>query len=346
MVVIKNNLAKMKKLNDVLIEIWSKTTGTQERDYLRALHEKANLQALARELNRFTLNSGVALKLSSLWVDWQPQSWKWIQSRKIFDKPSVELADLVVVVWNDSHQKNGTALILAAKMSTVPDMFSLSGKSTKKEITFLESPYKFMLSNNMSGVPKPLPGFTQSQCEFNFSANLGFNYWRWMIIRRHNSTAWSSKTLRYTVKKNSINKSISSLSNSLVEMIAKPSLGRFSTNCFKCEWCRFINVLLGHTATIAHHPKAHGPARVETFVSRFVSASNPSFPQNCSFISLNLAACLPVDVIDDADHPVVEILSGNGGDDVSGRFDNFEESPHPQCSILFITKSEVPSYCK
>jgi len=238
----------MRKLNAVLLATWSSATGKHERDFLRALHNSKNIRALALELNRFALPKGFAVHLSSLWVDWQPQSWKWIKAHKQYQKPSVELADLVVIVWDDASHQSGKALILAAKMGVSHNSFAPYGKSTQKEKTFLESPYPFLLSNSLSGTPASLPGFTYKECEFDFSTSKGFNLWRWLLIKKNTASNWGVSRLRFTAKSESATTSFKSFGEELVNLLLNRSSGRFFVGCMTCEWCRLINLLLGHTS--------------------------------------------------------------------------------------------------
>lgn len=332
----------MTRLNRVLLNTWSSAKGSTERDHLRALHDHANLVALAHELNRNALPLGFALKLSSLWVDWQPQSWKWISARNCFDKPSVEIADLLVVVWDDALCLNGKALVLTAKMGDAPKQFALSGKSTRKEITFLESPYKFMLSNNLSGTPRPLPGFTHNQCEFDFSSSGGLDHWRWMIIRKNNAAAWTPAVVRHTVKTSASAATSYSFSSMLLSTLLQPC-GRFHSNCGCSEWCRLINLLLGHTGNIAHHPKALGSARINAFMST-TGVSTLENPGNCSWVSLSLPYSISTEFIRDLDVPSEYVEGLFDYDGREGIFERFDDVPHPQCPILFITKEKIPPF--
>jgi len=332
----------MRGLNRVLHDTWNSAAGTTERDHLRALHDHANLLALAQELNRSVLPRGFSIKLSSLWVDWQPQSWKWISSRNSFDKPSVEIADLLVVVWDDALCLSGKALVLAAKMGDAPKQFALSGKSTKKEITFLESPYKFMLSNSMSGTPRPLTGFTRSDCEFDFSASGGLDHWRWMVIRKNNATAWLPPVVRHTVKTSAAAATSHSFSRMLLSTILQPG-GSFHSLCNCSEWCRLVNLLLGHTGNTTYHPKALGPARIDAFMSA-AGVASPGNPGNCSWISLSLPSSISVDFIRDLNVPKNYMSRLFDDEGREGIFERFHDVPHPQCPILFITKREKPPF--
>jgi hypothetical protein len=330
----------MRKLNDTLKNIWNSAAGKQERDYLRALHNEKNLISLAHELNRFAIPNGFAIKLSSLWVDWQPQSWKWIKSRSAFDKPSVEIADLVTIIWDDELEKSGRAMILAAKMATTPSHFPPFGHSTQKEITFLESPYKFMLSNSLSGTPSPLPGFTRPDCTFDFSHSGGLDFWRWMLIKKKSTAKWKSSWLKFTLKKKFKDTHNKSFGKSLVQFMLSPAdEGRFFFDCHSCEWCRLINLLLGHTKNIAYHPKAKGPARIDEFLARNSSLNNPRLPYNWAFQSLDLITCISGRSRSGPDYDQETAAADGDGNNTGGYFENFGDIPHPQCSFLLFTKA-------
>lgn len=259
---------------------------------------------------------------------------------------SVEIADLVVVIWDDDGCREGTAIVLSGMMGMSQSEFSLTGPSTKKEISFLESPYRFMLSNNLSGTPKPLPGFTKAECEFDLSGK-GLDSWRWLLIKKPSCTRWKHHTIRHTVKKSSSALRSHSLAALLYGAIVNPppfGQGQFILGCGCSEWCKLINLLLGHTKLVANHPKARGPARVDTFVSQHAPAV-PGRHNNCSFASLALTSCIPLEMMK-ADLAVPQVLShdGDGNGAHAGRFDGFDETPHPLCSFVFITKKDVPDY--
>lgn len=339
----------MRGIATALLQAWTTASKTDERGYLRALHSKANLTALAQEMNRLTLPARRAVTLSSLWVDWQPQCWKWNVAKANFSKPSVELADLIVVVWDDNTQQVGTALVLAAKMADTATSFSLHGRSTKKEIAFLESPYRFLISRDMKGAARALPGFTVKECEFDFSVQNvgrpGFNFWRWLLIRKKMTTRWRAKRTAFSVKEAAALSVRNSFERILAEMtLGRRSKGRFWAGCMRCEWCRLINLLIGYSRAVPHHPKAHGPACVDSFLRAARPVANED-EANCAFVELDIQTCLPPESADSTDSQVPQFHAGDGGNiDRYLRFDSFFDLPHPQCSIIFVTPHDVDGF--
>lgn len=139
-----------------------------ERDYLRAVHHPPGLYIWANSLNLELLSLGYpAVSVTSVWVDHTPQCW-FGQKNGAWDKPSCELADLLIVTWEDHRRKAGKALLVQAKKGMSYNHIVVSNKSTKKELSLLGSAPKFLLSSQTSVASgcSPNPLVSKLNCEF------------------------------------------------------------------------------------------------------------------------------------------------------------------------------------
>lgn len=135
--------------------IWDLTlcnsgSNPSERDYLRTMHHPPGLCMWAYYLNRELANRGLKpVSISSVWVDHTPQCW-YNQVKGILQKPSCELADLLIVAWDDWKKSKGRALLVQAKKGKNHSRIAISNASTRKELILLGGAPRFLLSRQTS----------------------------------------------------------------------------------------------------------------------------------------------------------------------------------------------------
>ena len=166
-----------------------------ERDFLRGIHHPPGLCVLKGSLDVELLRQmKPRVSITSVWVDHTPQCWFGSNSKGSWGKPSCELADLLVVVWDDKNQKNGRALLVQAKKGKSHNRISLSSRSTSNEFELLSHAPKFILSNQtstISGVP-PSPVSSTVLCEFQLHRYNGnrLRHCTFLQIRDANAKRW------------------------------------------------------------------------------------------------------------------------------------------------------------
>jgi hypothetical protein len=141
----KRRFGPFRVLEDIWTQIDTGPTKRDERDFLRALHDRGNLQKIASEV----LRNGIVRRkhtLTSIWVDAHPYAWSGGAS-PLWDSPKCELADLLVIIWDTHLKSEGRAIFVQGKMAKYPQHIE-SGKSTNIQRVFMETAPPFALSTS------------------------------------------------------------------------------------------------------------------------------------------------------------------------------------------------------
>lgn len=244
--------------------IWHFTThnvgsAPTERDYLRGIHHPPGLCIWAYSLNHELLDLKLPrVSITSIWVDHTPQCW-FGSSAKRWAKPSCELADLLVVVWDDKTRKSGRALLVQAKRGKSHSKICVSNPSTNKEFQLLSMAPKFLLSNQTStikGTP-PSPVSTIVNCEFQLLKYNGkrLRHCTFLQIRDSRAKRWPQNQYQswQTIWPPSSHRG--TYSDAIINMVAKSpgAMGEpFSTqNQSTTDWDRLITLLINETVAVA-----------------------------------------------------------------------------------------------
>ena len=224
-----------------------------ERDYLRSVHHPPGLFVWAYALNLELRNTGLSpVSISSVWVDHTPQCW-YTQRNGAWGKPSCELADLLIVVWDDQNKKAGRALLVQAKRGKSRSRVAVSQASTKKELHLLGAAPKFLLSGQTSvvsgGSPKPLnPKVT---CEFQLHHYKGsrLRHCTFLQIKDASAKRWPSNVSSWqTMWPPSSHHE--TYSEAILGMVAGSAnaLGRpFINGNMSDDWDRLVTLLINET---------------------------------------------------------------------------------------------------
>lgn len=166
-----------------------------ERDYLRAIHHPVGFWLWAYSLQVELSNIYSSISVSSIWVDHTPQCW-WGSVNGNWGKPSCELADILVVVWDNGQKKGGKALLVQAKRGKSPNRIPISNPSTKKELNLLGDAPQFLLSNQFStgSSQTPQPMNPDLCCEFQLAPYSGARpeHCAFLQIRDAKSKIWAT----------------------------------------------------------------------------------------------------------------------------------------------------------
>lgn len=224
-----------------------------ERDYLKALHHPPGLcvwwNALNVELSRQKLP---AVSVTSIWVDHTPQCWFGSRSGQWW-KPSCELADLLIVAWDNARRSSGRALLVQAKKGKSHSRVTRSNASTKKELQLLGRAPRFLLSGQ-TATPvgaSPAPINPAVSCEFKLAGYTGtrLDHCTFLQIKDTLAKRWPIEAAKWQTMWPPSNHR-QSYSAAMLDMAAKSpgAMGKaFRTNNTKDEWDRLVNVLISET---------------------------------------------------------------------------------------------------
>ncbi|CAM0554887.1 hypothetical protein EHLJMEHL_00475 [Vreelandella titanicae] len=185
-------------LEPTLEYIWHLTghetrSNPTERDYLRTIHHPVGFWLWAYSLQVELRHFFSSISVSSIWVDHTPQCWFGSVNGN-WGKPSCELADVLVVVWDNRQKKGGKALLVQAKRGKSYNRIPISNPSIKKELALLGQAPKFLLSNQLSvGSGKlPQPMNSRLLCEFKLDPYSGarLKHCTFLQIRDAKSKRW------------------------------------------------------------------------------------------------------------------------------------------------------------
>ncbi|MBE4160066.1 hypothetical protein HJ102_22505 [Vibrio parahaemolyticus] len=199
-------------IHAVLHKIWGRCVNTfgnpTERDFLRSLHDRNALTELEISLNDElrSLGSSPSVKVTSIWVDHTPQCWFYpipqhIPVRKNKTQSSCELADLLIIVWDDLSKTSGIAWLLQGKRGKTFNRISNSG-STKIERYLLEGGPRFCLSTrtSLSQFSKFVPlGEPSGYCLDYLTKSNRYEYCDFLQIKDANAKRWPSNYSPYQV---------------------------------------------------------------------------------------------------------------------------------------------------
>lgn len=265
---------------DILASAWSAAVRYHrghERDFLRELHSVWGLRRLAWAINSDLFGLGKAVSLTSIWLDHTPQCWLERTASGIWEKPSCELADLLVVVWDDESMKGGRALLLQGKMANSPARLIAGGVSTRKERFLLEASPHFLLSNQTSVrkgfSPNPYSKHLKSIfCLDHFGTNAStYRHCRFLQIRKASATRWDSTASPWQAHWPS-NAQTVPYARSLAEMViqrASAAGEHFDRHSCTRDWDALINILIDSTVALCGHGTSKGPAQTGELFTEF-----------------------------------------------------------------------------
>lgn len=226
-----------------------------ERDFLRALHIQCLLELWCYQLQLDLNLQGLSgVDVASVWVDHTPQCW-FGRHGSSWSKPSCELADLLVVVWDGPSRRTGRALLVQAKRGKYHDRIPVSSGSSKKEFHLLSSAPRFFLSRQTSfgknGILKPYSQTTKSEFQLEgFSGSIlphctflqirDARALSWPALESSWQSMWPTNSFR-TAFPEVIRQMAGSYSNSLGK--------RFKYGNVANEWDRLVTVLIDETLT-------------------------------------------------------------------------------------------------
>lgn len=248
-----------------------------ERDFLRSLHSRETLTELELSLNDELLHSGnyPYVKVTSIWVDHTPQCWFYpvpqhIPVRKNKTQSSCELADLLIVVWDDSSKSSGLAWLLQGKRGKTFNCISRSG-STKIERYLLENGPRFCLSfrTSLTSPSKFFPiGKVDGYCLDYLTNNNQYDYCDFLQIKDATSKRWPSNFSPYQVVWPLTGTSYS-LGQIFINMIKQvnPNAGQhFSRNSKVDDWNELVNFLLDETYKSSRVGTAQGSLQNHSYL--------------------------------------------------------------------------------
>lgn len=251
-----------------------------ERDYLRAVHHPPGLYVWATSLNLELLILGYpAVSVASVWVDHTPQCW-YTKKKGAWHKPSCELADLLLVTWDDHRRKAGRALLVQAKKGKSPNRISVSNKSTKKELQLLGRAPKFLLSSQKSVASgsSPNPLNPTVNCEFQLPSygTSRLQHCTFLQIKDAKAKRWSAIIPSWQTMWPP-NSHPETYSAAILGMITRPinAMGKhFILGNMSDDWDRLITVLINETLA-----SSGGTARGKKQHTYFyLSSRNMDFP--------------------------------------------------------------------
>ena len=231
----------------------ARTTRPTERDFLRSIHHNPELSFWTYCLNLEIQNKGLSpVSVSSIWVDHTPQCW-YKYSKGKWSKPSCELADLLIITWDNQQRKSGRAILVQAKRGKSHNSIPISNSSTKKELNLLGNAPKFLLSSQLSvasgNAPKPLN--PNVNCEFQLSPYSGkrLNHCTFLQVKDVVAKRWPSQTLSWqTMWPPSAYPE--PYSKAIVDMVSgyHGAMGeRFIYGNLHNDWDRLVTVLINET---------------------------------------------------------------------------------------------------
>lgn len=224
-----------------------------ERDYLRSLHHPIGLWFWSTCLQLELETTHPDISVTSIWVDHTPQCW-FGKVNGAWGKPSCELADLLIVVWDNSRRETGKALLVQAKRGKSYNYIPISGSSTKKELKVLGQAPNFLLSNQQSVAlgtsPKPIN--SSVCCEFRLASYRGspLRHCTFLQIRDPRSSRWSTVPVSPWQTMWPPNRHRKSYSNVIKGMLsgARGSIGKsFQLGNMANDWDRLVTILVYET---------------------------------------------------------------------------------------------------
>lgn len=238
-----------------------------ERDYLRSAHHPPGLWIWAHSLNCELARFGLPrVSITSIWVDHTPQCWYGKANGK-WRKPSCELADLLVVAWDDRRRRTGTALLVQSKKGRSISRISVSNASTKKELHLLGAAPRFLLSGQTSARTgySPQPMNPNVNCEFQLDSYKGIRlqHCTFLQIKDQEAKRWPTQSSSWqTLWPPSAHHE--PYTEAIIGMVIKfPSaLGKpFVKNSKRDEWDRLVSLLINETISgitgTAHGARQH-----------------------------------------------------------------------------------------
>ncbi|WP_349918656.1 hypothetical protein [Aeromonas veronii] len=224
-----------------------------ERDYLRVVHHPPGLWLWADSLNSDLCRLGhPCVSVTSIWVDHTPQCW-YTQRNGAWLKPSCELADLLIVTWDDENRKAGRALLVQAKRGKSYNRISISNKSTKTELRLLGTAPKFLLSSQTSTTlgSSPSPLNPKINCEFKLPSyeNSRLEHCTFLQIKDAKARRWPMTIPSWQTIWPPASYS-ETYSEAILGMITRPinSLGKhFIFGNMSDDWDRLITLLINET---------------------------------------------------------------------------------------------------
>lgn len=224
-----------------------------ERDYLRSVHHPPGLCVWVYGLDLELRNLGYSpISISSVWVDHTPQCW-YTQRNGTWHKPSCELADLLIVSWDDQNKRTGRALLVQAKKGKSQGRVAVSNASTKKELNLLGNAPKFLLSGQTSIVPggSPKPLNPRVNCEFQLPPYVGsrLQHCTFLQIKDAGAKRWPTSVLSWqTMWPPSLHHE--AYSKAILGMVTRSAnaMGRpFTKGNMTADWDRLVTVLINET---------------------------------------------------------------------------------------------------
>lgn len=246
----------------LLSVIWNNGIANGKKTELQLLHEihrQENLQRLGAAINLATLKHKKIATLTSVWVDKSPLCWvnkrknKWV-------RPTNELADLLIVTWNNRNKKQGKALLLQAKLSTEPIKINRNQENTARELYLMEKSPEFLLSkkNERISIPSPYINNSEVDSTFNlktvFKTNVdSYRHFRILNIKNNKKNNWDEKINPWMTFWPKDQNSSANLSRTIIDMVlSKDVVGEnFEYNTESANhWDRLISNLIKSTQNI------------------------------------------------------------------------------------------------
>lgn len=224
-----------------------------ERDYLRSIHHPIGFWLWSYSMQVEMRHTHSSISISSIWVDHTPQCWYGNVGGN-WAKPSCELADMLIIVWDSKLRNSGKALLVQAKRGKSYNRIPLSNPSTKKEINLLGKAPKFLLSNQLSASSGKCPQPMNSKlcCEFKLAPYSGvpLEHCTFLQIRDARSKRWPRKTAAYWQTMWPPNLHQKAYSDVIKEMLPHSggSVGkRFVFGSMNNDWDRLVTMLVKET---------------------------------------------------------------------------------------------------
>ena len=186
-------------------------------------------------------------------MDHTPQCWYGgLPNSRL--KPSCELADLLFVIWDDSREISGRALLIQGKKGKTHSKILTSESSTKKEINLLSDAPDFLLSNQMSVIKGAHPNAFSAlaDCEFKLNQYSGarLDHCTFLQIRDAKARRWPQNLYSSWQTMWPPGAHAESLDSVLIEMVRKTSgaLGKpFQRSLKGNDWDRLVTLLIDQT---------------------------------------------------------------------------------------------------
>lgn len=336
--------------HDILESAWTSAArlpNASERDFLREIHATWGLWRLAWALNNDLFWQGVSVSLTSVWIDHTPQCWFGVSASGGWQKPSCELADLLVVAWEDHRMQAGRAVLLQGKIARNPDHLVVGSASTKNELALLENSPLFLLSNQTSvrkgNQPSPYSSRGKSAfCLAEFGSNPSqYQHCRFLQIRHPKARRWKEPLSNWQAHWPA-SRDTQPYARSLSKMVLRShdAFGAdFRRNATASDWDALVNTLVDSTVGSARRGTAKGPTHTQS-LARFVNVGTEAAP-----LPLTITFCPASLLLSTATGAALGARSHElalGSIDHGGGLFNLpvvETAPEPSSgmSILFIT---------